>query len=425
MSTVPRSAAPGRTRRSPGPSAVRTSPPRRWLAFAAVVVVSLLGVQEAGFRLVFPVPESLTFNRSRYTRAPGKAWAGAETPAATRQIYRVESAPDGFAFDHTLNLYGFRGPDFALEPARGRPRILFVGDSFVEGMGAADGETIPARFAEALGGDRRVEAINLGIIGAGLAEEARLVRDAVGLLRPDAVFLVLSANDLPAPPYPADLDELAPAFPRANPFAPRAASIASRLARGWPVARRWPAGPFPFFRPVPWPFNPLTSEPPPPDADPALVEAMRRGKLNPSLLLWAGVVESCLRHDFATGGGAGRYLGRVARLCEGAGADLVVVYIPASVAVHPALLGAQRRLRPAAFGTMTAPAGPRHRAQQDHLRAATESLGLPFLDLTDAYVRAEATAGGMFWPVDTHATAAGYHLAAEACARSWTALRGR
>ena len=41
-----------------------------------------------------------------------------------------------------------------------------------------------------------------------------LVRDAVGLLKPKEVVLVLYANDLPAPTYPPELDLASPRFRR-------------------------------------------------------------------------------------------------------------------------------------------------------------------------------------------------------------------
>jgi lysophospholipase L1-like esterase len=146
---------------------------------------------------------------------------------------------------------------------------------------------------------------------------------------------------------------------------------------------------------------------------------MRRGKSNPSLIVWARIVEGCLRHDFARDGSAAPYLSRIAALCQAAGARLTLVYIPASVAVHPAHLEAQRRIDPEGLAPLTAPAGPTHRAQQAHLRQLADALELPLIDLTDEFIDAEATRGRMFWPIDTHCNEAGYRLVAEACARAW------
>ena len=59
----------------------------------------------------------------------------------------VESQPDGFSEIHNLNLYGFRGQDFAIDPPGDRRRILVIGDSVVEGQGAPEDLTIAAELA--------------------------------------------------------------------------------------------------------------------------------------------------------------------------------------------------------------------------------------------------------------------------------------
>jgi lysophospholipase L1-like esterase len=173
------------------------------------------------------------------------------------------------------------------------------------------------------------------------------------------------------------------------------------------------------FHAVPSPLNPLTTEPAPAEVDPTVLDSMRRGRSNASQLVWARVVSGCLSHDFAKGGGGEPHLRRIVQVCRQAGARLTVVYIPASVSVHPAHVAAQQRLNPSGLAEFRAPAGARFRAQQEHLRSVTEAIGVPFLDLTDAFVHAEAERDRLFWPVDTHCNAEGYHLVADACARHW------
>ena len=53
----------------------------------------------------------------------------------------------------------------------------------------ADGDTIPEQFARLIGPGRKIEAINLGVSGAGMAEYTRLVRDGLHFLHPDAISL--------------------------------------------------------------------------------------------------------------------------------------------------------------------------------------------------------------------------------------------
>jgi hypothetical protein len=109
--------ASGAPHAATGPARRSTSRRRRCL-FIVVVLSVFVALQEIILRFTFPVPETL-FNRSDY-RAPPKPLCNV--------IVRWECEPDGLAFDHTLNLYGFRGPDFTIAPPTDRPRILFIGE---------------------------------------------------------------------------------------------------------------------------------------------------------------------------------------------------------------------------------------------------------------------------------------------------------
>jgi lysophospholipase L1-like esterase len=402
--------------------APRPIPWRRRLLFATGLVAAFGALQEVCFRLVFPVPEVSRFNRAEYSPIllTDSRYKQAVRDGMSNLTLRLESEPDGFAFDHTLNLYGFRGLDFPIAPPGDRPRVVFIGDSFVEGQGAADDQTIPVQFARALGAGHRVEAINLGVVATGFPEYVRLTRDALPLLRPDAVFLVVYANDLPAPPFRADRAAAGPAVKRINPYQPRAVQVARRLRRGATVPRFFHSGPFPFFEPVPSPVNPLTTNPPPPDIDASLLDAMRRGKINPWLFGLSHWVKRMLRHDFATGGDARPYLDRVASLCRQNGARLVVAYIPSHVTANPAYLDSVAKLGTGDHGPLMTAEDAACRNQQAHLRAATAALGIPFLDLTDEFIAAERSGGRMYWAYDTHCNADGYRLAASAFARYWS-----
>jgi lysophospholipase L1-like esterase len=401
-----------------GRPAPRTlSPGRRRLFIALVLAVVVVG-QELACRWLFPLPEVDGFNRIYYTRLTlfGSELTRARHRGLSNVKIRWESEPDGFAFDHTLNLYGFRGADFAVAPTPNRPRVLFVGDSFVEGCGAADGATLPEQFARAVGAEHPVEAINLGVAAANFPEYDKLLRDGVPLLLPAAAFVVVCANDLPAPPPP---DEPPPDFPRLSPWVPRAVQLLCRWRAGQTVPRRWLGGPYPFFAPVPSPANPLTSQWPPDDIDPAILDAMRRGNANP----WNGgataLYDCALRFDFGQGSGAEDYLRRMEALCRDHGARLIVVYVPYLGATNAAYLAPQNRLGGLTLDTSRPLDGEAYRCQQRHLVQATADLGLPFLDMTDAFIEAEKAGQRLFWPIDGHCNEAGYRLMAEVCARYW------
>ena len=124
------------------------------------------------------------------------------------------SEPDHAGSTMHLNLYGFRDAQWDVLHKRAR-RILFVGDSFVEGFMVADDETIPAVFARrARAAGQAVEVFNLGVGAAGLSDYMKIIQDAVPALKPDEIVLVFYANDFAGEP---------PFTPGADPPAVRAA----------------------------------------------------------------------------------------------------------------------------------------------------------------------------------------------------------
>jgi lysophospholipase L1-like esterase len=401
----------------------RTISRRRRAAFAFAIGLVLFAFQEFLFRVAFPFPEVMKFSRDRYAKLflSERRQEQADRDGTRNVIVRVASDPDGYEFDHRLNLYGFRGPNFRLRPPSDRARVIFVGDSFVEGMGAADGDTISAQFARIIETARKAEAINLGVSGIGLAEYTRLVRDGLQFLRPNSVFVVIYANDLPAHPYPSELDGPAMADSARNPWIPRVVEVVDRLWRGLAVPRFFPSGPFPYFEAVPSLSNPLTTSKPLVGVDPEILDAMKRGRANPTLVAAAELFEERLRHDFAKSGDTTPYLARMKQLCKDRGAALTIAYIPYAPSVNTVYLHAQKRLGTKQLADLSSLSDPRYRTQQKHLSEVTRRLEIPFLDLSDSLAQAEARGTRCFWPIDGHCTAAGYRLIAEECARRWEA----
>ena len=77
---------------------------------------------------------------------------------------RLISAPDRFEAMHRYNALGFRGPEISPEPVTDI-RVVCLGDSFTEGIGAADDTTWPAVLNRELA-PLGAEVINLGDAGA-------------------------------------------------------------------------------------------------------------------------------------------------------------------------------------------------------------------------------------------------------------------
>jgi hypothetical protein len=406
----------------PAADAGRRLSRRRQLLFILTILLVLVVVQEMACRWLFPLPEVVGFNRISYSPLQVFHTQLFETrqKGLSNVILRWECEPDGFAFDHTLNLYGFRGPNFTLAPDPSRRRILFVGDSYVEGCGVADADTLPEQFAHRLDSEHPVEAVNLGVLATGFPEYVALVRDSVPLLRPHTVFLVVCWNDLPAPPLPKDPLAGAPPMVPLGRWVPRAVQVGSLLWDGVAVPRRWPSGPYPYFEPVPSRANPLSKGDPPRAIDPAILRAMRQGKANPWLWTTADMNRNVLRSDFPNNGGVAEQLALLASYCRRHDAQLVVVYIPYHVATNDSYAEAQEKVLGAPPGQLLELARQVCERQRKHLADVTQSLQIPFLDSTAAFRHAEKTEGRMSWAIDGHCNQAGYRLLADLCARYWT-----
>ena len=107
-------------------------------------------------------------------------------PGSLPGIIRVR----GLMHDVNINSQGFRGA----KPRRdaGRPRVLFLGDSFTFGDSVNDDETLPAQVEFALAG--AIEALNGGVSGSTIVDQ-RVFGERMLALEPDLV-LVYSENDV-------------------------------------------------------------------------------------------------------------------------------------------------------------------------------------------------------------------------------------
>ena len=377
---------------------VRRVAPLGW----AVIVVLVLVPQELLFRWAFPLPDVVNFNRMRYTLDAGPATRGELRNA--RLVWPSE--PDRVAPVETTNLYGFRGPTWNARPPAGTARVMIVGDSVVEGAVSEDDATIPLAFQER--SEQRgvpVEALNLGVGGAQLPEYVSLVRDGLPVLRPDALVLVLFANDFPFPRWdPAWLAD--PLVPRpARRWTPRAFEVVAAALAGRPAPRRWYGRPVNVFAAVPDPSNPWTvfGKGAERIAAPALADAMRRGTFNPFLV---NVLEH-MRHDLPIATDVRTPLAALAGYAAGRKVPFALAYVPFSVQVSDYYVSFERTYSDAPPDSLR---GPEYQLHARLVAAACADLGLPFLDLTPL-LRAEEDAGHhLYWDYDIHLRPEGYRF---------------
>jgi hypothetical protein len=367
----------------------------------AVLFLLLFAFQEATFRAIFPLPEVENFNRINYVGAPPQtktaSFLGQRTPAM-HATFRWNSKPDRASFESHLNLYGFRDADWCIRPDRDKERVMFVGDSLVEGFMAGDQETISRGYDHsAIEGRRPVEAMNFGIGGTGLENYLELMRDAAPLFRPKRIVVVLYANDFPhALPSSREIRApFTPVFTRA--FLPRIFLIANRLRRHQTVPRRWHSRATLFVPVVPDPLSPWTQPPPEySQVDPSLAEAMRKGDFNPFVVDLLNQTQKALQQPIDPGA----ILQQFQQIAQGAQAELRVVYLPFATQVSDYYLPFQEKyaLQKEARSFL----GPEYQIHGQALARSCQELGIPFLDLTPLLRKAESGEEHLYWNYDEH-----------------------
>lgn len=386
-------------------------------AFLLALLLCFLALQEICLRLIFPLPEVMGINRLRYTN-------NSATPALKKQkelshvSFIYPSEPDGFAFRHDLNLYGFRDGEWKVEKPGGEERIMLVGDSIVEGFGAPEEKSIPALLKKRLSeSGASIRVMNAGAGTMQVPNCFALIRDLLPVFRPDSLILVLYFNDLPPPPYdPAWLErDDAPA--RQSPWTPRIVSVIGRALRGEPVPRAWSEGPFPFYAAVPDPANWWSDKEVAlrwgPFVRPDIRRAMEQGLFNPYI---AGDAARAIEH-FDRDFDLRPHLKALAEYAARFSTRLFIAFVPSKLAVSEAYspyLGEmvevnvdQRKM------------GEVFRRQGPALEKACRDLGLPFLDLGPALRAREEKGERMYWSYDFHLNPAGYEAAARSLAGWW------
>lgn len=390
---------------------------RIWV-FSLALLLLLLFLQELLFRLVFPVPDITNFNRVDYSlMVAGVDNVGLQP--LENSSYSWASDPDGAEFVHHLNLYGFRDHDWPLDSDK--TRVMFVGDSFVEGFMASDEETISQGFelaaSAAFNEQPGIESLNLGTGASGLANYLELVSDAVPIFKPDTVVLVLYANDFPVPPDVAS--HLRPATPplRSNLYLPRAWSVISQLIRQQPVATRWHKQPFMFLPAAPSKRNPLHDSAFTSDvseyvqAD--ILESMKAGRFNPFVINEYSNYEHYLKMPVDISA----VIKSTKTQLEAQGSQLMIVHIPYRSQVSDYYLDFTQQFdKNKKPNTLTSAA---YQIHADYLKSLSQQLDIAYLDMTPMLHQFESKGEHMYWDYDEHMKGSSYLLIGEMIFELW------
>ena len=367
----------------------------------------ILGVflfQEIVFRFAFPLPELSNFNRSNYSAMLSANLGNTSQAVPIRNVRFVfPSSPDEAEFRANLNLYGFRGDN--CKQKHEKQRILFVGDSFVEGVMAPDGKVMPKGFETAANAaGRELDVINLGIAGLDLQQYLPLIVDATALFAPDDLILVLYANDLPTE------DNL-----RANLTAaigkhralkaeyfsllkPRLLELVEMLRQNHVLPFRWHLSSVDNFQPYPVEERAALLQ----HVSPLIADAMCAGTFNPSAVNALYHYEKHLRKEVRISAVL-EYLRDYLRERH---CRFYVVYIP-----HKEQVSGHYQEFSREYCNHCPELDLRQEVYQQHasaLQGDCATLRIPFLDLSIALGVEEEKGNHLYWNYDDHMRGAGY-----------------
>lgn len=291
---------------------------------------------------------------------------------------------------------------------------MFVGDSFVEGVMVSADDTIPRLF-ESLADrpEERLQAMNFGIAGVGLYNEAQLIADAAPWFKPDWIILVLFANDFAgAPPMPSK-SHVQPIPWSAS--SPRLLELVQMIRTQEMLPFRWSLRRIDDFQPVPHPNNPFSD----PEYErraanlvsPRFIEMMKNGSFNPFKPGISGLYERYLRTPIDIRGDLESVLGKTQ-------SRLLVAYIPERRQISNYYKLFEEEFSADDFDLTR----PEYQLYQKQLVEQCAELGIPFLDLSGVIAEEENRGHHLYWQYDDHLTAVGNRVIAEALYEFWSRL---
>ena len=109
----------------------------------------------------------------------------------------VERSIRQLPYHVVIDSLGYRGVEFTRQKPPGETRMLMIGDSFTFGEFVSEGQTLPAILEARLRKQcPSLRVINAGLPGSTITDQHEMLRRSM-TLRPDAVVLVMTTNDIP------------------------------------------------------------------------------------------------------------------------------------------------------------------------------------------------------------------------------------
>lgn len=375
-----------------------------------VSIAGFLLLQEIVLRLVFPLPELSNFDRAQFVPKKNEFQGG----FVRNKSFEWWSLPDTSApFQLNYNKYGFRDDDWQVGKPQPKKRVMFVGDSFVEGIMVDNDQTIP-RFFEISKPAGSIETMNAGMLGTGVQEYLQFIADAVPIFQPDVVMMVIYANDFTSESVSIPSHNLAEEyFDRTT---PRLFELLKQNRQGNPVPSI-----FRFSSPT---VLPDSAQPTYPfatriaemynHADSTIVSAMLRARFNPYKLNEIIRMERALREpcnllvplDFFK------------FYSEKHSFEPVVVFIPCRHQVTDNYLEFEYAVSKR-FDRTIRLTDSKYQLNVELLKRNCHELGLKLIDTSDTLKQMEIEGLHTFWNYDDHMRVEGYHAVGQFVADHW------
>lgn len=376
-----------------------------------IYAISVFCFQEALFRWVFPVPELKNLDRAIFWNVNPKNPKLNFQRNSTK--YWESSLDTSTKFIHEMNMYGFRGAEWSIEKKEDRKRVLFIGDSFVEGIMAEQDETIPVGFQERFKED--VEVMNAGMVGQGLTVYLQLIADLIPTYKPDLAVLCIYSNDM------GTNEPLVPQFylePQPySQYTPRVFDVIEQLMHGNRLLTRWGGEAQPFLNAVPEKTNPWSQHEDKLRArvTERIAEEMIKGSFNPARTNDLFIEEHYLKQI----PNLGETIPFFRHVCEQNGTEPLVVYIPSKNQVSTAYLKYELEMCLEACNDSMNLTRPTYQLHQKIIAKQCLDFGLNFIDLTDELRVQEDGNNRLFWNYDEHMKGHGYLLCGEMIFDRW------
>jgi lysophospholipase L1-like esterase len=327
-----------------------------------------------------------------------------------------------FSFRSSINSLGFRDHEFSLAKSA-KYRVVAIGDSYTYGWGV----NVEDSWPKILEGDLRrdgldVEIANLGSPGASPLKYAEIAEKAIPLLKPDLVVVAVLQGD--------DLEQLKPEQPVAENSGIRSqatASIVRRIAhRLYPnllhLVNDMERKDRPYRVTDEWKHEAqeilsrftATEMKRYQGLHPTIRTAFESGKLNPPLIqsaierpnYWLDTFDPDRPEVKNLIDEMARQLGRIKKVANEYGADVVVVSVPMGIYVNNEDFKVRKQ-----YGFVLNKNMLVSDSEDSEIRTAAESAGLPFLTVTEQFRKNKDAP--FFFRLDTHLDSAGQHFYAD------------